>query len=223
MNDEIFNHVAQAYLNGQKISEIYRNGQRIYPTKLLPDEYELLEYIACTSMNANSNWIDTRIIPTASTEISFTFMATALTSYQRIIGYGGYFHSEFNKTALDLFGGSTSNVKFASAPMTTNEINSFTIKSNMIKLNQVQFAVLPSTNYGPNNSITLGRNMFGTYQDTDSLIRIYGFTAYQNGIIVQRLLPCRRKSDGMVGTYDIILNQFVGNSGNGSFAAGPRA
>lgn len=35
------------------------------------------------------------------------------------------------------------------------------------------------------------------------------------------LIPCYRKADNVVGLYDTISNNFLTNSGSGTFVAGP--
>lgn len=223
MTDELFRHVVQARLNGQKISEIYRNGQRIYPTKLLPDGFELLEYIQGASNNANQNWINTNILPTRDVNMTLIFMPVSTKMYQRVIGYGGYFHSELNNDDIQLYGGSTGNAAFAGANVELNEKYNLSINGSRIELNGLTIGAVPTTNYSPNQPIAIGHNTFGTYRDHDTLMRIYSVTIYNSGILVSRLLPCRKLDTNQIGMYDIIRGYFVPNAGAGQFIAGPRA
>ena len=60
--------------------------------------------------------------------------------------------------------------------------------------------------FGPNNASS-GRMSF--------------FLIYDNGVLVNNLVPVRRDSDNVVGMYDTISGRFFTNSGTGEFIAGP--
>jgi len=52
------------------------------------------------------------------------------------------------------------------------------------------------------------------------LIKLYSFKIYENGELVRYMVPCYRKSDNVVGLYDIINSKFYTNSGTGEFIKG---
>lgn len=61
------------------------------------------------------------------------------------------------------------------------------------------------------NGVTLGlfcRNKAGTYQRPYSG-RLYWLTIEENGVEIMNLLPCRRKSDSVVGLYDTVGKKFL--------------
>jgi hypothetical protein len=61
------------------------------------------------------------------------------------------------------------------------------------------------------NGYTLGlfcRNSKGTYQRPING-RLYYLVIEENGTEIMHLLPCRRKSDSVVGLYDIVGNKFL--------------
>jgi hypothetical protein len=51
--------------------------------------------------------------------------------------------------------------------------------------------------------------------------RLYSAQISINNVIQRNFLPARRISDGVIGLYDIINNQFYTNAGSGNFIAGP--
>lgn len=51
--------------------------------------------------------------------------------------------------------------------------------------------------------------------------KVYYFAIYQGNEKVQELIPCRRKSDGVLGMYDTVTSTFFTNDGTGTFVAGP--
>ena len=49
--------------------------------------------------------------------------------------------------------------------------------------------------------------------------KLYGYKVWKDGILVSECIPCRRKSDGVLGVYDAIQKIFIANSGTGTFVA----
>ena len=47
------------------------------------------------------------------------------------------------------------------------------------------------------------------------------FLIYDNGVLVNNLVPARRDSDNVVGMYDTISGRFFTSSGTDGFIAGP--
>jgi hypothetical protein len=54
-----------------------------------------------------------------------------------------------------------------------------------------------------------------------SAMELYNFKLYDNGTLIRDYIPCRRKSDNVLGLYDVVNNQFYTNAGTGVFIAGP--
>ena len=54
-------------------------------------------------------------------------------------------------------------------------------------------------------------------------VRIADVAIYESGEKTHEFIPCRRKSDGVLGLYDTVAKQFLPNSGSaeGDFIAGP--
>lgn len=57
------------------------------------------------------------------------------------------------------------------------------------------------------------------------LAKLYEFSIYTEANSVKtyqhRLIPCQRKSDNVVGLYDVVDQVFYANNGSGTFTAGP--
>lgn len=51
-------------------------------------------------------------------------------------------------------------------------------------------------------------------------VKIFGYKKWTNNVLSQNLIPCRRKSDSVLGMYDLISNTFLTNGGTGAFTAG---
>ena len=50
--------------------------------------------------------------------------------------------------------------------------------------------------------------------------RLYHFLLELNGVKMLDVVPCYRRSDGVVGLYDIVSNSFLTNAGTGEFTKG---
>lgn len=53
-----------------------------------------------------------------------------------------------------------------------------------------------------------------------SSVRIYYFRIFHGDKLAMNLVPCKRRSDNVVGMYDTVTKTFFGNSGGGYFRAG---
>ena len=70
------------------------------------------------------------------------------------------------------------------------------------------------------NLLLLGQNYNGTPRYAGTR-RVYYFKYYdKNDTLICDLIPCYRKSDGVIGMYDIVRKQFLTNKGSGSFTKG---
>lgn len=49
------------------------------------------------------------------------------------------------------------------------------------------------------------------------IIRHWGSEIYEDNVLVRKFVPCREESTGSIGMYDLVTNDFFGNSGSGGF------
>jgi hypothetical protein len=50
--------------------------------------------------------------------------------------------------------------------------------------------------------------------------KLYNLKLYQNDIIIRDFIPCYRKSDNVIGLYDLVNQMFYTNAGTGTFLKG---
>ena len=68
---------------------------------------------------------------------------------------------------------------------------------------------------------TTNFSFFGDYEKLFlSKCRIYSAKVKQSGVYVRDLVPCYRKSDNVIGMYDVVENAFYINTGTGTFTKG---
>ena len=123
----------------------------------------------------------------------------------------------------------TNNIHYSYRTLSFNtEIHTYIIdyKNRFVALdnNTASFSY-SGTNGIPNIPFFLFAQSFKSANDCHSRsdkLRLYYFKLYNNDQITRTFYPCYRKSDNVVGLYEIFTNTFFPPvSGTGSFTAGP--
>ena len=126
-----------------------------------------------------------------------------------------------------VYGSSGSSYITTAAKLVQNGYNEleYTIKSGLLKARNITNG---STNQVTNNvAFAMTSNLYLFAQNYNGSTR-YGdmrkisyFEYYdKNDTLICSLLPCYRKSDGVIGMYDTVRKQFLTNVGSGSFTKG---
>jgi len=197
--------------------------------ELLPAEYVRVNYIESTG----TQYIDTEYIPDALTdmEIEFSYLdvnnAISTTWYpicgERSGSSNSYFafwiHKDRRNIAVN-YGGYDSggvgseilskNVKYT----LKNRGLKFYLNDNLFTSSTTQITKGTTPIY----IFTIGRR--SGVEDRHVLIKLYSFKIYENEQFVRYMLPCYRKSDNVIGLYDVINSKFYTNSGTGDFIKG---
>lgn len=71
------------------------------------------------------------------------------------------------------------------------------------------------------NQFTSTFKLFAARSSYNAIARIYYTRISNQGIMIRDLVPCYRKTDGVIGMYDIANNAFYTNQGSGNFSKGP--
>lgn len=193
----------------------------------VPAEYDVLSYIEGTN---RTQYIDTGIIPNSSMNMYGKFGLVNITvnvstfcgardASSPTQGLLWFIRAVESSAGVDWF---VSNDRYnVSTTINSGDIFEFqatnsliTIKKNGTTVGTNQFVPTGTTSY------TLCLNTVNTAgqktSESASITRVYRFTIAG----VCDMIPARRKSDGVVGMYDIIRKQFFTNAGTGSFTAG---
>ena len=76
--------------------------------------------------------------------------------------------------------------------------------------------------FGTEQSLTI--LLFAERNDNNAInkgrVKIYDFKLKENNLIILDLIPSKRKSDNVIGMYDLVSRQFFTNAGTGTFTAG---
>ena len=193
----------------------------------LPSEYQQVEYIESTG----TQYIDTGVIPNNETGLkiklslpeiindTFRFGCRQDTGNTRFIlgsqdsvayfGFGNLIHPR--GTGYWII---NENVPFTAS---LNYLNSRTANINNLNNQNVSNISINFTY----SLIMFGRNSSGTI--TSSAQKVYSCEITNGNEIVRDFIPCYRKSDNVIGMYDLVENKFYTNAGTGTFLKGNNA
>lgn len=187
----------------------------------LPAEYTQLEYIESTG----TQYIDTGVVPKTTLSIKIKYNILQLASSNNIAIFGSI------SSQTGLFSGvagspsvyyiNTGATSLSDIPFAFNTIR----EEEYINDTMIRDGVTYTTDPIIENNISMtlfGRNT-GSEIARIGTLRIYYFTLYDNGVLIQNLIPAKRNSDNVLGMYDTVSGTFLTNAGTGTFTAGPTA
>lgn len=67
----------------------------------------------------------------------------------------------------------------------------------------------------------LAGNWYGSRAEQPISCKLYYFKIHEGGINIHEFIPCYRKSDNVIGMYDLVEDEFITNAGTGTFEKGP--
>lgn len=181
---------------------------------VLPEEYTRLKYIQSTG----TQYIDTGINVKSNTTASFIyeFTNTSSTNYvfgqvagsgSSILGYRSNRIWWFRNTDISILDTEKHNVDFNSDGKVYRDGTQLATKGTFGTEQSLTILLFAERN--DNNAINKGQ------------VKIYDFKLKENNLIILDLIPSKRKSDNVIGMYDLVSRQFFTNAGTGTFTEGP--
>lgn len=197
-----------------RITEIIHSqddeGYRIYPTfemlenkSVVPEEYQQVSYIRSTG----TQYIDTLYTPNSNTTCTIDFEFDEYEGEQWIISA---YRSDSNLFRC----GSTSRASAEKKAWNTSGGFAYDIEFSLYARTVGTGSVVGSPNY---TAYLFAQNQ-GSVAHLRGNMKLYECTIRESGIIVRHFIPCYRKTDGVVGLYDIANpgdNAFYTNLGTG--------
>ena len=202
---------------------------------ILPSKYQKVEYIESTG----TQYINTGLIGkpgyTLDTTVSFTSLATG--SYQYFAGYS-YTGSD-DRVYFVRLGNTTRTLGYTYGSVNSDTANLVNLEKNVFY--NIKSVMKESKQEMYVDGKSIGTSNYGTLSyDEENPKYIYMFTSqYVNGTnggtsaickeakwydendnLVRDFVPCYRKTDGVVGMYDLVTGIFYTNSGSGTFGKG---
>lgn len=188
---------------------------------ILPSEYQQVEYIA----SSGTQYIDTGIpmlsINRVNTKIQFTSFVS--NDHQGICGR----YTSNNSSFQILYNAQTERISTIwlnqnlSIPKDL-EIHEIELSNSKISIDKNSIQIDENLTTDSDSLYIFARRQddSGNQIQEYSFIKMYGFAIYTNSKLVQKLIPCYRKSDDEIGMYDIINRRFYSNQGTGTFEKG---
>lgn len=188
----------------------------------LPSEYQEVEYI----QSDGNQYIDTGINggSTAEYEIKMDGLGSLAHSYEQ------YFAGDmYTSTSIGKLYASNSKLYFQGLPNPNQGYTNFGSIYNGIyelKVTMADGIVCNNIFYRDyTTGATWGTLTFWVFNSHSepslgASMRLYYLKMYTDGVKVRDYVPCYRKSDGVIGLYDLVSNTFFINQGSGSFTKG---
>ena len=196
----------------------------------LPAEYQKVEWIGVSG----TQWINTGISP-KSENVTYecAWIETTRESSTNLFGStsstsstnkwsGCHYHSAAG--TLYSATGSTDGCCKLSAITSANKINSLTtqIVNNSITMTLNGMTATQTYSGSIQNGVNIA--LFADYKDgvmqRAKYTRMYYWKMTDNGVLVRHMIPCYRKSDNVIGMYDLVGKTFYTNAGSGTFTKG---
>ena len=194
----------------------------------LPDAYQELEYIQSGSLNLYTGYIDTGLVGTDlyGCEIETCMKVTAITSANLYYLNGAYVAGQTTQIGLiredTEYVHSIINMGFNSAPY-----------SGSITLNDWH-TIYTSDGIQKTDGVIIGNETYGTFNNLHYLLfarsdtgvtlsppfAMKYFWIKKNGQYIRNMIPAKRKSDNVVGMYDIATDVFYTSENQFAFIRG---
>lgn len=186
----------------------------------LPSEYQEVEYIESANYTQNTNYIDTGFYPTNKTKLELKIKGK-YNNYDVWYGSGLYFD-------VALFTYSTSGDRFFKIHYNQVAFDYKTDVSsekewlilqdrNKIYMNNTLVNTFAEATFSCTNPLWLFSRKGG---DRCTIAKLYYCKIWEDDVLVRDYVPCYRKTDNVVGLYDLVNNVFYTNAGTGVFLMG---
>ena len=183
----------------------------------LPNDYVQVDFIE----SDKHQYIDTEVVPNQDTKIYTKFQLKSIgANYPFGVRTGSqinacYIAGDANNWTMRF--GATPN--YASAYQADTNLHEIELSKNGIYFDNKFETTSDETNFkcmGNLYLFALNNNGKIAYGNT----KIFEFIIWQDNNIIRHFIPCYRKSDKIIGMYDIANNKFYTNSGDENFLIG---
>lgn len=191
----------------------------------IPKEYKRLEYIQSTGtqyidtgtpLTSNSRIVmDCELTTVSGTQCFFCSRTEATTTdatSNTLFAIGSTYRKEYygeSKTATNSDGANKRIV-------VDNNKNSIKIGNVNLAFSSVDEITSPMNCYLMASTI-LENGVISTFSNF-AYMKLYSCQIYDNDVLLRNFVPCQRKSDSVLGLFDIVEQVFYVNSGTGAFA-----
>ena len=203
------------------VSRILSGTTVLWKKAALPVEYQEVEYIE----SSGTQYIDTGMRGSNNTKADIEFQATG----EKFLPFGARSSATSDCFAIWAAGSNVGTALrigfdgtsgYTGGATTTNKYHIIHSQDGAYVNDNLVWAPPIRTFTTPQNLIVFGYYSTATTR-TLSAIRLYHLKLWESNIRVRDFMPCYRKSDNVVGLYDLVSDTFFTNSGSGNFVKGP--
>lgn len=179
---------------------------------LLPPEYQQVEYIESTG----TQYIDTGFKPNQNTkvEVKSQYISTTAVSifgsnpYFVLTTISGKYRFRYNSATRD-------------TSISGTELAKLTLDKNKAYLNDGLVGTFTEATFqSPYNALLFARSTESGGVEEKCSAKLYYAKLWDNNVLIRDYVPCYRKSDNVIGLYDLVNNVFYTNQGTGTFLKG---
>lgn len=210
----------------RKCRLIANNVRRSLVVNRLPYEYQEVEWIEGNSTNFYLN-TGVKMDLTKETYIEGKFLIPASGSRRYIFGsYSGTNNVNIEiikANLLRLYMGTDKGLSSSEISFNTPEISTFSYNPITNTATATYGQIVASDVYDYKGEHSNNVSLFTDTRKSDSPfagIRVYYYKHYENGSLKCHLIPCYRKSDNVIGMYDLISKSFKTNELTETFTKG---
>ena len=192
----------------------------------LPTEYQEVEYI----QSSGTQYIDTGVVATSGFEIDIKInidtvtgsWAPILSAHELSAPYKRNFMAYTSSKKMEIDAGDK--ITQTSVTLTGDDVIKASNVENNFYLNVNGTNYTPTVTTAASNLAYSGRTLHllhgNGYDVGYTSGKVYYCKITVDGTLVRSFVPCYRKSDNVVGLYDLVNNIFYTNAGSGVFAVG---
>ena len=195
-------------------------------TSRLPSNYQEVEYI----QSSGTQYIDTGVVATSGFEIDIKInidtvtgsWAPILSAHELSAPYKRNFMAYTSSKKMEIDAGDK--ITQTSVTLTGDDVIKASNVENNFYLNINGTNYTPTVTTAASNLAYSGRTMHllhsNGYDFGYTSGKVYYCKITVDGTLVRSFVPCYRKSDNIVGLYDLVNGVFYTNAGTGNFAKG---
>lgn len=202
--------------NNNNVSKVYYNGILVWPEKVLPVEYQEVEYIESTGTQYINTGIASTQYITANLDMQFTEYSP---SSMIIIAWSSGAGRWFGKGGLNTYSGGDNAVSDVDALLRKEIEVFFTPSTTGFTIDGTTYSKATTSSQSNGYTLFAGRNSKNNMSSYASA-KLYKATIQENGETIRDLVPCYRKIDNKPGLYDLVNDVFYTNAGTGEFNVG---
>lgn len=246
-SDTDIQNIADAIRSKNGLSDTYKVSEMASAisaisggSSVLPAAYQQVEYIEATG----TQYIDTGVMPTEHNvaEIDFELTGYVATNYIALVSASTHMylvHFAHSSGSSIFFVPSWSsymtgdaarlpvllNTRYKATCLSANDTpnSGGTVRAcGMAIANPAacSMAYASKQTYTPTNTYYVFSRNNGNGVSYQAKAKLYGLTIYTDGVKQREFYPCYRKSDDVIGLYDVVNDVFYTNIGTGTFGKG---